>query len=273
MPDGTGIDGALGRTTHLGIGAHQDDLEFITLHGILECFGRSDRWFTGVTSTDGAGSPRSGVYANYSDEEMMALRREEQRQAAAIGRYSAVLQLMYSSAEAKNPSVKDLPDDFFDILRATRPQIVYTHNPADKHATHVAVVTAVLTALRKLPAEDRPARVYGCEAWRDLDWLPDDRKVVLDTSGRDNLVAALAGVFDSQISGGKRYDLASVGRRLANATFLESHAVDATRSSTFAIDLTPVVHDESVDVIDYVESFIAEFRSSVVEQLRTMKRK
>lgn len=33
------------RVTHLGIGAHQDDLEFMAFHGILECFAREDRWF------------------------------------------------------------------------------------------------------------------------------------------------------------------------------------------------------------------------------------
>jgi len=29
---------ALERITHLGIGAHQDDLEFMAFHGILNCF-------------------------------------------------------------------------------------------------------------------------------------------------------------------------------------------------------------------------------------------
>ena len=45
VPDGLAPDAALARTTHLGIGAHQDDLEFMALHGILACFQRSDRWF------------------------------------------------------------------------------------------------------------------------------------------------------------------------------------------------------------------------------------
>ena len=47
VPDNLPVGEALERTTHLGIGAHQDDLEFFAIHGILKCFARDDRWFTG----------------------------------------------------------------------------------------------------------------------------------------------------------------------------------------------------------------------------------
>ena len=69
VPDGLEIERALQRTTHLGIGAHQDDLEFMSLHGILECYGRDDRWYGGVVVTKGGGSARTGPFADYSDEE------------------------------------------------------------------------------------------------------------------------------------------------------------------------------------------------------------
>ena len=38
IPDDSSPEEALRRITHLGIGAHQDDLEFMAFHGILECF-------------------------------------------------------------------------------------------------------------------------------------------------------------------------------------------------------------------------------------------
>jgi hypothetical protein len=59
-------EAALARTTHLCVAAHQDDIEIMAYHGIAECFGQADRWFSGVVVTNGAGSPRSGVYANYT---------------------------------------------------------------------------------------------------------------------------------------------------------------------------------------------------------------
>ena len=267
VTDGTAVDAVLARTTHLGIGAHQDDLEFMTVHGILACFGQTDKSYCGVTCTDGAGSSRSGVYAAYTDEQMKSVRRVEQRTAAMVGRYGVMLQLDFTSKQVKAPDNSVVVDDLYEILKATHPQVVYTHAPSDKHDTHVGVVRAAIAALRRLPADERPAKVYGCEIWRDLDWLPDDRKVVLDVSDRANISAALSGVFDSQISGGKRYDDAVMGRRRAHATFFESHAVDAASLLTFAMDLTPLIQDDALSIAVYTASLIDAMRTDVVKRL------
>ena len=267
VPDGRPLADALTRTTHLGIGAHQDDLEFMAFHGIKHCYSSKSDWFTGVTCTNGSGSARTGAYAQFTDEEMMQVRREEQRQAAIIGRYSAMLQLDYPSRLARDPADLRLREDLVAILKAARPRIVYTHNPADKHATHIAVVIPVIQAIRQLPRDQRPNLVYGCEVWRDLDWMPDAEKVVHDVGGHDNLAAAINGLFDSQIAGGKRYDLGVIGRRRANATFFESHGVDTSDALAFAMNLTPLVQDDSLDLITYVTDFIDRFRSDVVDKL------
>ena len=268
ITDGQPPDAALARITHLGIGAHQDDLEFMAFHGIEACFHSDADWFGGVTCTNGSGSARIGAYAKFSDDEMMAVRRDEQRQAAILGRYAAMLQLDYPSGVAKDANDPRLRDDLAAILAAARPRVVYTHNPADKHDTHIAVVVPVIQAIRTLPRELRPEAVHGCEVWRNLDWLPDAEKIVHDVSGHDNLAAALNGVFDSQIAGGKRYDLAVLGRRRANATFFASHGVDHSDALAFAMDLTPLAHDDTLDVVEYVTGFIDRFRADVTAKLR-----
>jgi LmbE family N-acetylglucosaminyl deacetylase len=268
VPDGLPPAEALARVTHLGVGAHQDDLEFMAFHGINACYHSDTDWFGGVTCTDGAGSARTGAYGRYSDQEMMMIRRQEQRQAAIVGRYAAMVQLDYSSKVARDPADARLKNDLKAILSAAKPRVVYTHNPADKHDTHLAVVVAVLQAIRELPREGRPQAVHGCEVWRNLDWLPDAEKIVHDVSGHENLAASLNGIFDSQIAGGKRYDLAVLGRRRANATFFESHGVDQSEALAFAMDLTPLVRDETLDIVDYVTGFIDRFRVDVVARLR-----
>lgn len=268
VPDGLALAPALQRTTHLGIGAHQDDLEFMAAHGILECYERADRWFAGVICTDGGGSARTGDFAHLTDEQMQAVRRREQEQAAALGKFGAVIQLGHPSAVLKDPGSTVLADELEEILKATRPQIVYTHNPADKHDTHIAIFTAAITAIRRLPAAERPAQVLGCEVWRDLDWMPDREKIALNVSAHEDLAAALNGVFASQIAGGKRYDLAVLGRRRANATFFDSHAVDDAQMVTFAMDLTPLVRDDAPDIVDYVLGYIDRFRDDVAGKLR-----
>jgi len=157
------------------------------------------------------------------------------------------------------------------VLEATRPEVVYTHNLADKHATHVAVALRVIEAIRSLPADARPARLYGCEVWRDLNWLLDSDKVIFDTSAMENLQEALLGVFDSQISGGKRYDLATMGRRRANATFFESHGVDNATGLAFGMDLTPLITDPSMDVGAYVQTFIDRFANDVQQLIANVR--
>lgn len=267
IPDSAPEAEALARTTHLGIGAHQDDLEFMAFHGILECFARRDKWFGGVTCTNGAGSSRSGPYAGITDEAMMKIRAQEQNTAALIGGYSAMLQLDYPSSAVKGTTDPSLKNDLKAILEATRPEVVYTHNPADKHDTHIGVAIAALMAMREMPADQRPKKVIGCEVWRNLDWLPDEEKVLMDVSGRDNLAAALNGVFDSQIAGGKRYDLATLGRRAANATFFDSRSTDQSNQLIFGIDLTPLVKDDSKDIVAYVRDLLDRFKDDVCQKL------
>lgn len=267
IPDGVPAREALARTTHLGIGAHPDDLEFFAVHGILECFARSERWFFGVTVTDGAGSARAGEYGNLTDEEMLRVRADEQRKAAGVGGYGAMAQLGFTSAEIRNPACGAPVEELRQLLDAARPEVVYLHNPADRHDTHVAVLARSIEAIRRMPEDTRPATVYGCEIWRDLDWVPDERKVALPVGGKTHLQAALNGVFDSQISGGKRYDLAVMGRRLAHATFFESHAVDAETGLTFAVDLTPVCREGGPSLEEFGAELIDALKADVLGRL------
>jgi hypothetical protein len=105
--------------------------------------------------------------------------------------------------------------------------------------------------------------MIGCEGWRDLDWLPDDEKVVMDVSGHEALAAKLAACFASQIGGGKRYDLAVEGRRAANATFLDPRTADGATKVVFGMDLTPLIEDEALDPGEYVDGMIERFRGGV----------
>ena len=263
IPDGVSIEEALARTTHLCIAAHQDDIEIMAAQPIVECFQQDDKWFTGVVVTNGRGSPRNGIYEKYSDDEMRDVRFKEQRKAAFVGEFAAQIMLDYPSSIVKDGSQSTPVDDIVAILQATRPQYVYTHNIADKHTTHIGVVMRVLSALRALDVHTQPSKVYGCEVWRNLDWMRDAEKVVMDNSSQKNLQAALLGVFDSQISGGKRYDLAAMGRRMANATFFESHDVDEASDLSYAMDLTPLMKDPDLKVTDYVKGFIDRFYQDV----------
>ncbi len=267
IPDGVPESEAVARTTVMGIGAHQDDLEIMCYQGILDCFGLSDEWFFGVTVTNGAGSPRSGLYETCTDEDMQQIRRREQMKAAYVGEYGAMASLDYTSAEVKDGQSDLVVSELKELVLQAKPKILYTHNLADKHDTHVGVALRLIAALRELPAEARPEKLYGCEVWRGLDWMLDSEKSLFDVSGHPNVMAAILGVHDSQIAGGKRYDLATHGRRLANATYAESHGTDTTDQLAVAMDLTPLIEDPSLDINEYVQGYIRSFSDDVAAKL------
>lgn len=267
IPDNAEIPLALARTTHLCVAAHQDDIEIMAFGPIAECFGQKDKWFTGVTVTDGGGSPRSGVYENFTDDEMKKVRAQEQNTAAAIGQYAAQLLLAYPSSQVKDPANDTLIAELKSIIERCKPDVIYTHNLADKHDTHVSVALRVISAVRLLADGYKPKKVFSLEVWRGLDWLCDEDKAVLDTSAHQNLSAALLGVYDSQIAGGKRYDLATLGRRSANATFFASHAVDECDSMTYGLDITDLVDDTSLRPDEFISKYIDRFKDEVVKRI------
>jgi LmbE family N-acetylglucosaminyl deacetylase len=272
VPDGSTVAEALAKTTHLAVGAHQDDIEFMAMHGILECFRQADRWFSGVTVTDGGGSPRSGPYEKFSDEQMRKIRVSEQRKAALVGDFACQIQLGYPSAVVKDASNEDVVVYLKAIFEGASPEVVYLHNPADKHDTHVACCLRSIEALRGLPDDKRPQKVYGCEVWRGLDWMHDSDKKILKLYDRENIAESLCGVFDSQISGGKRYDLAVRGRHLANATFYESHEVDKYDRLSFSMDLTPLVRDTSLNVADFTLGLLRNMKDDITDRIVRMNR-
>jgi LmbE family N-acetylglucosaminyl deacetylase len=267
IPDGVSIGAALARTTHLGVGAHQDDLEIMAFHGIAACFHSTKRWFTGVTCTSGTGSLRSGAYREYSADAMRQVRRSEQRAAAAIGRYGAMVQLDHPSDALRSGIHQPLINDLRQLLRAAGPEVLYIHSLADRHATHMAVALHVIRALRELPEARQPRHVYGCEVWGSLDWLADNDKVVLDVSGQEHLASALIALYDSQIDTANRYDLATLGRRRSNATYLKSHGEARAEQVIFAMDLTPLISARQMDTSSYAGQLFDRARDEILARV------
>lgn len=253
-----------GKTHYLAIAAHEDDIEFMAYDGILKAFDGGGSFYA-VVATDGAGSARSGIYEKYSDAEMIRVRAGEQKKAADIGEYGALYLLNYTSKEAKGKT-RAMIDDLAEIIDTVKPEILYTHNPLDKHDTHVGVALKAIAAAVK--AKHKPKRIYGCEVWRGLDWVCDEDKIALDVSAHPNLAAALMGVFDSQIAGGKRYDAATIGRRRANATYGASHSVDKAEAVSYVIDMTELL--DGGCVLEFALRLIDRFKEEQRKRLEAV---
>ena len=268
IPDEVETDIALERATHLCFAAHQDDTEFMAYHAIKTCYDKDDEWFTSVIVTDGAGSPRIGKYAAFTDEDMKNIRVQEQNEAALIGHYGAQIQLGYSSRSVK-ANEKGIVDEIKEIITQCTPQIIYTHNLADKHSTHVATALRVIEAIRALPEDRKPEQLIGLEVWRSLDWVADKQKQVFDASANPALAQELMSVFDSQIAGGKRYDEAVMGRRKANATFLADHEVDRLGYAVYGIGMSALMHT-TITYEQFISHLIDTFKHEVITTIKSL---
>jgi LmbE family N-acetylglucosaminyl deacetylase len=249
IPDGTSWETACARVTHLVVAAHADDVELMAWHAVLHAQG-----LAAVVVTDGGDRNT---------------RLQEQKRAASRGNYALVIWLDHASADVKQRAYPPLASDLSAVLSAIRPRLVYTHNPADRHDTHIAVALHTVQALRANPSSVE--RVLGCEVWRALDWLQAEDKVTLDVSRAEERLMPLIREFDSQIAGGKRYDLAAAGRKRANATFLHAQDIDRATAVEYAMDLTPLVRDPTLDITRWTLQFVERFARDVEARLAPWK--
>lgn len=249
------------KVRYVAVSAHKDDMEMFALGGIAAAY--REGGFAGVVLTDGGACPRAPRYAEVDDEDMAAIRTAEQKRAAETGRYEELC-LFERSSDAVKEAAKaqgGLVDELAEVLsRYPRVEAAFVHNPFDEHPTHVAAFVTAIRAFSALPEEIRPERVYGCEVWRGLDWLPASRKVAIDVSGTEPLARSLMDCFESQ-NAVKRYDIASLARRQANATFYQSHEGDTASELIFALDATKLVYGG--DIKDFTAEILAEFDASV----------
>ncbi len=252
-----------GKVKYLCVCAHQDDNEIMAMDGVLKGFYSRKYSFALVVTTDGGGSARTGEFKDYTDEMMKKVRITEQEEAAEIGRYNSLYMLNYTSKEVKDREDDRMTNEYVQIIKKLKPEVIYTHSLLDKHPTHIGVVLKVIKAVRSLPKEEQPKLFYGCEVWRGLDWINDDRKIGFDLSRNEKLQKKILNVFKSQIAGGKSYTKASIGRRYANATYFQSHIVDSYKMVSYAIDLKPLLKNPQLSVKDYALSFVEDLKEEV----------
>ncbi|MES2307491.1 MAG: PIG-L family deacetylase [Verrucomicrobiota bacterium] len=272
IPSGISPEVALARTTHLSIGAHPDDLEFMSLHGISACYEKTDAFFTGVIVTDGAGSVKSGPFAGMTPEQMIETRVEEQKEASRIGKYNALLMLHYPSNIIKSEipfQQKEWIQDIQTLLSLCNPKTIYSHNPFDKHPSHLAVILPLIQLLQSLPSSQKPKKLYACEGWRGLDWTLENDRASLPLVGTDELSEKLNRVFVSQIDAGKNYAEAVRGRKIANATFSDPHSTDPAPQVELALELTDLIHQTSENILPYLETILNRFQKKLISEAKS----
>lgn len=255
------------KVKYLCICAHQDDCEIMAIDGILKGYYSKKYSFALVVTSDGAGSARTGLYKDYTDEMMKKVRIEEQKEASEIGKYHSLYLLNYTSSEIKDKSNDSIVEEYIKIIKELKPEVIYTHNILDKHPTHIGVTLKVIKAVRSLPKELQPKLFYGCEVWRGLDWISDELKVGFNVSRNIKLAKRLLNVYKSQIEGGKEYTKATIGRRYQNATYFKSHSVDSYKQITYAISYLPLLKNKDLSIKEFALSFVNKLKEEIEKNL------
>ena len=272
IPDSVCQAEAHARCSHLGIGAHADDLEFMAYHGISACYQAPAHWFGGILCTAGN---RPIQKSEQSQTAYAQQRIAEQRAAAQLGAYSFVHQMGYASEQVQTIDTRGpIIDAIEQSLLTIQPDIVYTHNPVDQHPSHRAVCQIVLEAIQRIPPYSRPKRLYGCELWGSLDWLAPQDKIAMDVSTHPQRAQRLNHCFKSQIEGGKNYAAAVIGRRRANATFQDPYTPDQVEQLWLAMDLSPLLGEadasKPVDLVSFVQEKLRTQQNKMLEALTSI---
>ena len=213
---------------------------------------------------------RAAVIAAHTDAEMVEVRRDEQRRAAELGGFGAVVQLGHPSGDVKSADgVTSLADELASILEVS-PSAEPLHAQSGRQARHPSSGDGGDRA-RGTPTADDACDRRGSSASRggatSTGWAT--ARSCGSTPRRTSALAQqFAAVYESQIDGAKRYDVAIQGRRRANATMHGIRSTDDAEEVIVAIDLTPLLRNDDLDPVEYTLAAIDRLRADVETSLR-----
>ena len=61
-----------------------------------------------------------------------------------------------------------------------------------------------------------------------------------------------------------------MGRRRAHATYHASHQTDVTTGLVFAMELTPLIEDATMDIAAYAQGFIERFAQDIGQRIASV---
>lgn len=255
-----------GPVKYVCICAHPSDCEIMAIDGIQRGYRAKKYTFAAVITTDGSDSERNGKLQKASNRRIASMRMSEQKKAATLGRYNSVYFMNYKPEQARNQEDEDIVNEYVEIIKELKPRIIYTHSILDRDPTHVAVAVKVINALRKLRKTQMPALLYGCEVWRDLDWVDPSKVVSFDVSHNIRLQKQLIMVHKSQ-NLSRDYLNAAVGRRYVNATFSKSEKKKEAKLTSRAINMTTLLRRKEFPIKRFAMSFIDDLYSEINDSM------
>lgn len=262
-PAGSNIQSALAKANSIAVVAHADDALIMLPDQATAVGGTSG--LIEILVTDGAGSVLPPGCRTQS--ELVALREHEEIRVAQRAGFGGVIFLRASSATVRDTGERRVTQSIAAILACTHPEILVTHNPFDRHPTHLAVLARVLDAICRVPRRAWPLRLLGGEVWGGLDFLPAEIVQAHDISAQIETIGELMRLYETQ-NINQHYDLGAVGRYLSHATFHSSHARNEAVAMALTIDMTALLGRPASSLPDFVVRWFDRARNDQLTRLQ-----
>lgn len=259
-------EGKKGPVKYLCICADAGDTEIMAIDGIQRGYRAKKYTFATVITSDGLSLERAGKLAKATDRKVNTTKNREQKAAAEIGRYNSVYFLSHKTDEILDQENEDIVNEYLEIIKELKPRIIYTHSILDRDPTHVSVAVKVINALRKLRKGQMPAVLYGCEMWRDLDWVDPSKVISFDVSHNIRLQKQLINVHQSQ-NASRDFINATIGRRYVNATYSRSEKKKDAKLTARAINMTTLLRRKEYPIKRFAMSFVDDLYTSINDSM------
>ena len=188
------------KSENIGVFAHPDDAE---ISSGLPMLGAKNGWLT-VIVTDGAMSVSHADLGEHSVKELVDIRWKEQCDAAVISKTPAI-HLSYPSAAVNGVMGLAKQAEVVSVLASwvnTMPNIksIYTHNPIDKHPTHLGILNVLAGALYSERFNPKIEEIYGMKVWGGVDALPEKQFKLFSTTDQEIIdkIEAMVKCYKSQ---------------------------------------------------------------------------
>lgn len=194
------------------------DVERVGAGGIIETLYNPNKSFVGAVIRTPHDISNCGLYNLYNEEDMVDIRLAEQKKAANIGSYNSLYVLNYTDLSNKGAII----DDLIALIKAYRPEKIYTYSPYEKDREKVQTVLMLIEALSRIDEEYRPQLVVGAAISRELSFLPTEQVLNLGIDSKIDLAYSLLDIYDSVIENNEELMPADCGIDLTGIKNIES---------------------------------------------------
>lgn len=199
--------------------ANITDIEVLGAGGVIDSLYNPNKSFVGVVAYNPKGVPNAGLYSLYNPQDMIRIRQGEQQKAANIGSYNSVYLLNHE--EGEEDIEENIISDFVGLIKAYKPEVIYTYSPFELDPTKIAIMKCVIIALSRIVDDYSPKAVYGVYTEGSLTFVPLDKLVDLGVESKIGFAYSLLDVYDSASEAGEILDPATDAIDLTNISDID----------------------------------------------------